>query len=419
MTTDIPKPIFVIGDVLSASYTTAIDVANLDGKDEPMLICGTNDGSINIWSLSTYRCLHRIEPNIVANLTSKLSPKDIFRVNSIVALPSSISPHIRFVCQLKTSAICLFELQGLLSFKRVGYWDSFETTFSKCFRILDNCVAFLKATSSDDIQLINTDRAVTICELKLIRYKELDQKSNHGLVMSIYLFCKDIIPLSECPTNEKQAFYVLAAYEDGFISLHRASLEDNLETINEQTLKDSGRMKEAVQMSALQMHPELVTCMDFHEATMRGMSCSVDNEIALWDVNVPETVLDNNADNYKNSVTLPTQILQNKLGLQKSKQVKLTNAGILCCAIRPDGRIFAIGGKDGRVRLFGFKSGKPLAILPYHPNTIECVRFSHNLAQSTDRKKYLLFASSRDKSISIWSLYNDEWYNCCTFNLLI
>lgn len=71
-------------------------------------------------------------------------------------------------------------------------------------------------------------------------------------------------------------------------------------------------------------------------------------------------------------------------------------------ALRHDKKILATAGWDHRVRLFGWKKLKPLAVLDYHAASVHCVAFSDH-RQASER---LLAAGSKDRRISIWSIYN-------------
>ena len=456
---NIPKPIFVLTDIYSDSYTTALNVIqnfhssnynnnnnkNINNEKSTMqfLLCGTNDGVINVWSFSTYR----IQCHIKLAKIAGIDQKDVSRINSIASISNR-----KILSQLHSpSLLCLFQFDDgdgdddddddvgdrskitnrniETKVKLINSWKCYPTTFAKCFRMFNNCFAFLTSTDSDVIQLVNIELNVNIAALKLVSVSQ-EKKVNHGMVMSLQLFTIDtgMVPnfvRSLDQYQEEEALYIIIAYEDGTIILYRVSLkEKNIQKIYDETRQNSHQLFIAFEISIWKSHPEMVTCMDFNRQVMRGVSCSVNNEIALWSVNLPEVMLSLNAD------VLQTE----KTGIyeHKRKRIKLINAGILCCVIRPDGRIFATGGKDGRVRLFALKSGKPLAILPFHSNAIECLYFSpllanqstknstekmdhhqSNKSQSTiisnnNNNKYLLFASSRDKSISIWSLYNDD-----------
>lgn len=411
MTQPVPKPLFVIGDVHSSSYTTALDFTakwSDSSKAEPILICGTNDGSINFWSLSTYRCIHHFEPTFTLRGLGLDEPS---RICSIHFDCNSTSTR-RLLVQLKSNVIYMFSVDNeTFEYRLLHSWKSFQTTFAKCFPLFQNCFAFLSPVQSDSVLLVSTEQTLVFAKIKLCKENQLDTTTDHGVVMALHIFCKDVIPMEGITSTEKQGLFILVAYEDGFICLHRTSLCESIKNLMEDiTTKSSSQTFEAFQMSILKTHQEMVTCVAFHEETMRGVACSVDSEIALFDVNIPETILSQQEDPNITQTKLQDLVQKNKLGLveRKSKRIRLTNASVLCCAIRPDGRIFATGGKDGRVRLFGLASGKSLAILAYHSNIIEAIRFTFNLASQETKKRFLLLAASRDKSISVWSLYNDE-----------
>ena len=56
--------------------------------------------------------------------------------------------------------------------------------------------------------------------------------------------------------------------------------------------------------------------------------------------------------------------------------------GVSICRFRPDGRVFAVGGWDHRLRIFGRSSSKPLAILRGHEESVTAMDWSDNAAVS-------------------------------------
>lgn len=84
------------------------------------------------------------------------------------------------------------------------------------------------------------------------------------------------------------------------------------------------------------------------------------------------------------------------------KYLKLTNKGITSIMKRSDNKLFATSGSDSRLRLFSLKSLNPLAVLNFHKQTIEMIKFSTYLPN----RGYLLAAAGQDKLVTIWSIYN-------------
>lgn len=75
---------------------------------------------------------------------------------------------------------------------------------------------------------------------------------------------------------------------------------------------------------------------------------------------------------------------------------EMPHAGIDDIAVRSDGRIWALSGWDGRVRLFDAKKKTPLAVLKHHRGGIHTVAFAEND----------IFASAGDdRGIAVWDLY--------------
>ncbi|CDH58100.1 guanine nucleotide-binding protein subunit beta-like protein 1 [Lichtheimia corymbifera JMRC:FSU:9682] len=77
-------------------------------------------------------------------------------------------------------------------------------------------------------------------------------------------------------------------------------------------------------------------------------------------------------------------------------------SGLNTVAIRHDNKIVATGGLDGRIRVFSFKSLKPLAVLSYHRESIYSIGFAEKVDDSVD---HWLIGASKDTRISMWSLY--------------
>lgn len=104
------------------------------------------------------------------------------------------------------------------------------------------------------------------------------------------------------------------------------------------------------------------------------------------------------------SVTKELCVFQNLRELSEKKRVSVVNNGFCSVNVRSDGRIVASGGWDGRVRVFGWKSLKPLVVLDFHKESVQTVQFSrHNVY----REGMLLAAGSKDRTVSLWSLYNN------------
>ncbi|XP_033627635.1 guanine nucleotide-binding protein subunit beta-like protein 1 [Asterias rubens] len=126
------------------------------------------------------------------------------------------------------------------------------------------------------------------------------------------------------------------------------------------------------------LHSEPVMSLDYSILSERGVSGSADDKLLTWTCK--------------------------EAGLTVTSESTLTNPGLSDVCVRHDNRILATAGWDSRIRVFGWKKLKPLAVLSYHRATVNSVSFSEPLPSFNFSQ--LLAAGSKDKHISLWSLYN-------------
>ncbi|ALC42686.1 CG13192 [Drosophila busckii] len=91
--------------------------------------------------------------------------------------------------------------------------------------------------------------------------------------------------------------------------------------------------------------------------------------------------------------------------LQRGTELSIKNAGVNCVRIRADQKVFASAGWDGRIRIFSWKSLRPLAVLTQHKQGGVM-----DLAYSTQPvamwRAPVMAAAGMDAQISLWDLYN-------------
>lgn len=93
------------------------------------------------------------------------------------------------------------------------------------------------------------------------------------------------------------------------------------------------------------------------------------------------------------------------MDLIKQCEIGIKNAGINCIKIRPDQKVFVSGGWDGRIRIFSWKSLRPLAVLTEHKNGgVMDIAFSEG--KVTMWKANIMAAAGVDGQITLWDLYN-------------
>lgn len=95
---------------------------------------------------------------------------------------------------------------------------------------------------------------------------------------------------------------------------------------------------------------------------------------------------------------------RNSSEIIKSGDIALKNNGINCISIRKDQKVFCSGGWDGRVRIFSWKSLRPLAVLTEHKAAVVDISYSNDKVQLWNAP--IMAASGLDGQISLWNLYN-------------
>ncbi|XP_015520249.1 guanine nucleotide-binding protein subunit beta-like protein 1 [Neodiprion pinetum] len=86
--------------------------------------------------------------------------------------------------------------------------------------------------------------------------------------------------------------------------------------------------------------------------------------------------------------------------------IPLKNAGTSVAVIRPDTKVFAAGGWDGRLRIFSFKTLRPLAVLDQHKTSVHDIAYSDCKVEAWG-SKCLMAAAGKDGAVSLWDLYNN------------
>lgn len=100
-------------------------------------------------------------------------------------------------------------------------------------------------------------------------------------------------------------------------------------------------------------------------------------------------------------------------GYQRNNDIKLINRGdiciknpgINCVRIRKDQKVFSTGGNDGRIRVFSWKSLRPLTVLTEHRAAVNDIAYSPGKVDLWNSA--IMACASTDGVISLWNLYNN------------
>lgn len=90
--------------------------------------------------------------------------------------------------------------------------------------------------------------------------------------------------------------------------------------------------------------------------------------------------------------------------IEVKADIHIKNAGVHRVRIRKDLKVFVSAGWDGRLRIFSWKSLRPLAVLTEHKAEVLDVAYSDG--KVTMWKAPVMAAAGTDGQISLWDLYN-------------
>ncbi|XP_030375458.1 guanine nucleotide-binding protein subunit beta-like protein 1 [Scaptodrosophila lebanonensis] len=91
--------------------------------------------------------------------------------------------------------------------------------------------------------------------------------------------------------------------------------------------------------------------------------------------------------------------------LQRGPELSIKNAGVNIVRIRGDQKVFTSGGWDGRIRIFSWKSLRPLAVLTQHKQGA-VMDIAYSPQEVSMWRAPIMAAAGMDGQISLWDLYN-------------
>ncbi|POI32887.1 hypothetical protein CIB84_003361 [Bambusicola thoracicus] len=356
-----PDPHFVLRGTGAAVHALHFSCAG-EESDIPILFSGSENGFIHVWNLKT----HRVDAALDGH-----GGKSVYGLKTM-------DGKERLLSQGRDQRICLWDLEE----GRTSVTDSVFTEnvgFCRCSLLKVAQGRWLTATAAkalEEVQVLELPSKTSVCTLK----PEVGAKLGMPMCLKLWQVRQERLLIVKCfPSGGGnftdyslfKQFYcslgqgscgsqpsLLAGYEDGSVLLWNLSM---------------GKV-----LSQLICHQEPVMSLDFDSEKAKGISGSSEKVLSIWSLNEQQN-------------------------LQVQKTHRLVNAGISDITIRPDKKILATAGWDHRIRIFGWKKLKPLAVLDYHTATVHSVSFSDHKSPS-DR---LLAAGAKDHRISIWSIYTE------------
>ncbi|KZP31812.1 WD40 repeat-like protein [Athelia psychrophila] len=239
---------------------------------------------------------------------------------------------------------------------------------------------------------IGKDRSLSIAEEILSSDGRGSAKT--GLIMSMHLSCDSPIESQPSASNSSTQLKLLCAYESGAVTQWRFSSTTKVTSVEGIGWEATWTVK-------------------LHVETVMAMAVTRDNSLAL-------TV---SADHLVGRYDL-INACKSDVGANKACVPHRTkHPGNACISIRADGKVCAIGGWDGKIRLYSTKTLKSLGTLAYHKEGCQAVAFACSLREAaapveseedTDendmgavekevRSRWLV-AGGKDSRVSIWEM---------------
>lgn len=202
-----------------------------------------------------------------------------------------------------------------------------------------------------------------------------DRRLKLGAVMAVALFCQPV-------GDYKEVLHTLIGYEDGSVALYCRDDDDGKKTVEGLDWTQLWRVKE-------------------HSESVMAMSLAANHQFAL-------TV---SAD-YKIVKYFLSNFSQEKV----SAPHLCKSAGHGAVAIRGDDKVFAVGGWDGKIRLYSTKSFKSLGTLSHHREGCYALAFAQRVStgeiveddeldvQDQISRGLWLASGSKDARVCIWPL---------------
>lgn len=305
------------------------------------------------------------------------------RLGGSAALPSLPTPTLCYSMDVNALNYCRFSLLKLRE----------ESEEVKALIALPNLVDSSVADIWSLPQLDRIHAAIGQDSAKSI-FSPDAKVNKSGIIMSMHLFYPSADSSSPSTSNASQV-HLMCAYEDGGVTLGRYTQTDRLKSVQ-------GAGWEAIW--SVKLHTETIMAMRVSKSSSFALTVSADHIVGYYDLTGQSSA-------------------NNACTVHRTK-----HAGNGSIAIRDDGKICAIGGWDGRIRLYSTRTFKPLGTLKYHKSACQCVEFARagdyslgikprvladedddefNVNEKEDRTRWLL-GGGKDNRVTVWSLISFE-----------
>ncbi|PFH53085.1 hypothetical protein AMATHDRAFT_188211 [Amanita thiersii Skay4041] len=183
--------------------------------------------------------------------------------------------------------------------------------------------------------------------------EEFKGRNTYGIIMSLHLYSTTVATediggsSSSLPLWPTKELRLLCAYENGSVVLHKYTRRDKMKSVE-------GAGWEIIWN--VRLHIESVMAMRVSRTNNIALTVSADHIVGRYELN------DESADPQASCIKHRTK-----------------HPGNGCIAIHDHGKVCAVGGWDGKIRLYSTKSLKPLGTLRYHKVACQALEFARSL----------------------------------------
>ncbi|KAF9048413.1 WD-40 repeat-containing protein [Panaeolus papilionaceus] len=251
-------------------------------------------------------------------------------------LPSLPTPSLKYSMDVNAINFCRFSILG-------GIACSSQSTEGK--QLLIGLPNLIDSSTVDIWSLPDQARmhAAIGQEIKKSMFSDNPGgRNNSGIVMSIHIY------RAGSTSTSSQKLRVLLAYEDGSVVLREYT----------QGEKPSVESQGWIELWKSKVHVESIMAMSVSPNNAFALTVSADHIIGFYDLTSDDVPIGG-----------PGVLHRTK------------HPGNASVDIRHDGRICAVGGWDGKIRLYSTKTFKSLGTLKYHKASIQCVAFPKLIGQ--------------------------------------
>ncbi|WVW85056.1 hypothetical protein I302_107092 [Kwoniella bestiolae CBS 10118] len=195
----------------------------------------------------------------------------------------------------------------------------------------------------------------------------IPEQTRSGLIMSIHL--------RQIPSTSQISLAI--GYEDGRVELYLSSLK-SIDSVYDARMSSSPENNPWKMFWRGKGHNEAVMGMDVDRYSRYGWSVSADHRLVRYDFG---------------------RVIQDKVATDDQSIMKdhgTKSIGNSSVAVNPSGKVVAVGGWDGKIRLFSAETFKPLGTLSSHRETVHTLCFPNPSDQSSQNGRELEDQSTID-----------------------